>query len=225
MIYDNYNGSGVIPIIKINNKFYFILFQSVIRKKNKENIIEDSGGKLEDTNIKISAIRELKEESSLLFNLENFNKDEDIKNLNYVLTNYNISINNLDKKKYLSCFVYLKEKNNEFNLEDLQKEFKSNMRELWKNGFSFYTENKNIVFIPINNIYSLKKDSLKIKDYLDNEYYIYERTLHIFLKLIKKNVDIFINELDKFPIILEKKLLDKVDLNQKYILNNIISYS
>ncbi len=225
MIYDNYNGSGVIPIIKINNKFYFILFQSVIRKKNKENIIEDSGGKLEDTNIKISAIRELKEESSLLFNLENFNKDEDIKNLNYVLTNYNITINNLDKKKYLSCFVYLKEKNNEFNLEDLQKEFKSNMRELWKNGFSFYTENKNIVFIPINNIYSLKKDSLKIKDYLDNEYYIYERTLHIFLKLIKKKLDIFINELAKFPIILEKKLLDKVDLNQKYILNNIISYS
>lgn len=225
MIYNDYNGSGVIPIIKIKNEFYFILFQSVIRKKNKENIVEDSGGKLEDDNIKISAIREFKEESSVLFNLENFNKDRDIKNLNYVLTNFNITINNLDKKKYLSCFVYLKEKNNEFNLEDLQKEFKSNMRELWKNGFSFYTENKNIIFIPINNIYFLKKDDLKIKDYQDNEYYIYERTLHIFLKLIRKNLDIFINELVKFPIILEKKLLDKVDINQKYIINNIISYS
>ena len=225
MIYNNYNGSGVIPIIKVKSEFYFILFQSVIRKKNKESVIEDSGGKFEDNNIKISAIREFKEESSLLFNIENFNKDEEIKNLNYVLSNFNITINNLDKKKYLSCFIYLKEKNNEFNLEDLQKEFKSNMKELWRNGFSFYTENKNIVFIPINNIYSLKKDNLKIKDYIDNEYYIYVRTYHIFLKLIKKNLDIFINELIKYPIILEKKFLDKVDINQKYILNNIISYS
>ena len=59
-------GSGIIPIVQsIDNKYYFVLFRSFIRnKKNpKSTEIEDAGGTHEGGNIKITAIRELKEES------------------------------------------------------------------------------------------------------------------------------------------------------------------
>ena len=226
MIFKNYNGSGIIPIIKINNKYYFVLFQSIIRKKKLENIIEDSGGKFEGNNIKISAIRELKEESSLIFNLENFQKNSEIKKLNYVLNNFNITLENPDNKKYLSCFVYLTLKNNEdFNVDNLKKEFKLNMKELWKNGFSFYTENKDIIFIPIENILDLNKNSDEIKDYNQTKYYLFVRTLNIFLNLIKNNnLKEFIKNITKYPIILNKNILPLVDLDLKYKLNNIITY-
>ncbi len=226
MILENYNGSGIIPIIKINNNYYFVLFQSIIRKKNSQYMIEDSGGKFEGNNIKISAIRELKEESSLLFNLENFQKDSEIKKLNYVLNNFNITLENPDYKKYLSCFVYLTLKNNEeFNLTNLKNEFKLNMKQLWKNGFSFYTENKDIIFIPIENILDLNKNSEKIKDNNHNEYNLFGRTLNIFLNLIKtNNLKTFIKNITKYPIILNKHILPSVDIQLKHKLNNIIAY-
>jgi len=60
------SGTGIIPVIKSSNdKYYFVLFKSIIRKNYSINPIEDAGGKYEGNSIKLSAIRELKEESCL----------------------------------------------------------------------------------------------------------------------------------------------------------------
>ena len=59
---DKYSGSGIIPIIKDkNNIYHMVLFVSSIRNKQYPTL-EDAGGCYEGINIKISAIRELKEE-------------------------------------------------------------------------------------------------------------------------------------------------------------------
>ena len=120
-------GSGIIPIINdSNNNFYIVLFKS-IRSKNKlkGDLLEDAGGKYEGDNIKMSAIRELKEESSMIFNLENLTTMFDIRKLNKILNEFNIKINN----DYISYFVYL----GVFNLDNLRTDYKANLRNFWKN--------------------------------------------------------------------------------------------
>lgn len=217
-----YYGSGIIPIIKVNNEYYFILFKSSIRKKNNENLVEDSGGKFEGENVKISAIRELKEESSLLFDLENFKKHEDIKKLYKVLKTFSMEIEGWDDEKYLSFFVYIE---SDFNLIELKEHFKSNMRKFWKNGFSVYTENKDIIFIPINNIKDINSDSQKIIDNNNNTHLIFERTVKIFVKLQKEyNLLKFIKKITNYPIILNKNTIKEFNLG-KNIINNLISYN
>jgi len=226
----NYCGSGIIPIIKDkNNKFYFVLFKSTIRKKNSINLIEDSGGKFEGKNIKISAIRELKEESSLLFNLDNFTKKEDIKNLYKVLTNFNIEISsqNNNNEIYLSCFVYLENENGFFDLDQLKKYFKSNMLKFWKNGFNVYTENKDIIFIPIQNIknISLTSKNNNIQDDKKVDYLVYERTIKIFNTLKEKyDIDTFIRKLLKHPIVLDNKIIEEY-IDNKIISHDLYTYS
>jgi hypothetical protein len=129
-----YSGSGIVPIIKdSNNNYYFILFRSVIRKKGAESLIEDAGGEYDGGNIKISAIRELKEESSMLINLEELKESKQIIRLNYVLNKYNLKIKSLNKLIYSSYFIYLELKDGD--LDSMRKSFIGNMRNLWKGGF------------------------------------------------------------------------------------------
>jgi hypothetical protein len=217
-----YYGSGIIPIIKVNNEYYFILFKSSIRKKNNENLIEDSGGKFEGENIKISAIRELKEESSLLFDLENFKKHQDIKNLYKVLKTFSLEIEGWDDDKYLSYFIYL---GSNFDLSELKENFKSNMRKFWKNGFSVYTESKDIIFIPINNIKDLTLESQKIIDNNNDVHLIFVRTVKIFIKL-QKEYDLlkFIKKITQYPIILNKNIIKEYNVDKSKI-NDLISYN
>jgi hypothetical protein len=197
-----YSGSGIIPIIRDKrNNFYIVLFKSTIRKKGSESLLEDAGGKYEGDNIKVSAIRELKEESSMLFNLENLQIKDDIMYLNKILSNFKIESENLDGKYYVSHFIYLDYENG-FDLEELQNNYKINLRNCWKNGFSVYTENKDIIFIPIKNI----KANEYIKDYNNKEYLLFKRTFDI-IKQIDRN---FIESIIKLPFMLKKVIRDTV---------------
>ncbi len=215
-----YSGSGIIPIIKDkNNVYYIVLFKSTVRKYKSESIVEDSGGGFEGENIKESAIRELKEESSLLFNLENLDNNNKSK-LNIVMTKSNITITNLNKK-YISYFIYLELE--DVNLDTFTTEFKANMRNFWKNGFSHYTENKDIIFVPIANLKNIKDN--KITDYLNNEYYLFDRTMDILDKFLKiENMNKFIKNILKNKIIIKKLLVKNYDYNKKYKIDNLISY-
>ena len=118
------SGAGIIPIIKsIDDEYYFILFKSIVRKKYITNPIEDAGGKYEGDDIKISAIRELKEESSILFNLGIMQDKISILHLNKILTKFNIINENLNNDIYISHFVYLENKlTGYFNFESLREE-------------------------------------------------------------------------------------------------------
>jgi hypothetical protein len=218
-------GSGIIPIIKsLDNKYYLVLFKSIIRKKYLTNSIEDAGGEYEGGNIKISAIRELKEESCLLFNLENMQNKNSILYLNKILSKFNIVNENFNNEYYVSHFVYLENKTTEcFNLETLRNEYMNNLKNFWKDGFSVYTENKDIIFIPLDTLFN-KNNIEHVKDYLGKEYILFERTYSIFKNLKNDyNEKDFFNELIKNPIILEKKDIN----NYKYYkgnANNIITY-
>jgi hypothetical protein len=220
---DKYSGSGIIPIIRdSNNIYYMILFVSSIR--NKHTIyptLEDAGGGYEGTNIKISAIRELKEESSMLFNLEKLH-DIYIKRLHDIMNITNISIEN-SNKVYMSYFVYLELMNDNFDLINLKKEFISNMRYFWKNGFSHYTENKDIVFIPLNNTIH----NMIIIDSDNNKYFVFDRTMMILLKFVKKykDINIFIKEINKKKIVLVRNIVNNYDYGKKHVINNLISYN
>lgn len=221
-----YYGSGIIPIIKDkNNQYFFVLFKSSIRKKGEDTYVEDSGGKFEGTNLKISAIRELKEESSLLFNLESFHNKNDIKNLYKVLKNFNTDTKGWEDDRYLSFFVYLKLKEGYFDLLELKSEFKSNMRKFWKNSFSVYTENKDIIFVPIKNIINLNETSEKIIDNNNEEHLLFIRTLKVFIKLKQEyNLENFIKKIIKSPISLTKKIIDEYDMGKKYKIKDLITH-
>ncbi len=217
-----YSGSGIIPIIKDNNNIYYIiLFKSSIRKNKLESLIEDAGGGFEGTDIQKSAIRELKEESSLLFNLEQLDNNNNNNKLEKVMSKVNFTITYMNKN-YLSYLVYLE--SNDFNFEGLTKDFKSNMRNFWKNGFSYYTENKDIIFIPIQNIRNIKEN--KITDYLDKEYFLFNRTMLILNKLLQSdNLEKLVKYIIKNKIIIKKTLIDDYEYGKKYKINNLISYS
>jgi hypothetical protein len=211
-------GSGIIPIIQsYDNKYYFILFKSIIRKKSLGETIEDCGGEYEGNNIKISAIRELKEESSLLFNLENMKIKDSILLLNKVLSKFNVVIDNFNNEYYVSHFVYLENKEKKiFDLNELKSYYINNLRNFWKNGFSVYTENKDIVFIPIESIINNNTDY--VNDHLGKEYKLFERTYNIFKNLKSNNNETqFIKILIKYPICIDKKELS----NYKYKKGNI----
>ena len=208
-----YSGSGIIPIIKdSNDKYYFVLFVSNRnrnrnRNRNKNNkkllLLEDAGGNFEGDNIKMSAIRELKEESSMLFNLEEFADIETIRKLNWFLNNFNI---NLLENNYMCYFVYL----GIFNLDELAFNYKSNNSNFWKYGYSVYTENKDIVFMPITNIKNIKKNIIINQ----RKYELFDRTLKIFKLFNKKyNLETFLNDITK----------NLLELN-KYKIKNIIIY-
>lgn len=206
------NGSGIIPIIKDkNNQYYFVFFKSIARnKKNNNNILEDSGGKLEGNSYKISAIRELKEESSLLFNLELKKNKKDILSINNVLTKFSFEIN-YNNNLYVSHLIYFENyKTKYFDLDILHKEFISNMRNFWSNGFSYYTENKDIVFVPIN----------KLSDFL-----FFERTQKIINKILENNsINSIIKEIIKTPVFLEKNIINEYDYDFPKKINNLVSY-
>jgi len=218
-----YSGSGIIPIIKDkNNNYYLVLFKSTIRRTISDILIEDAGGQYEGDNIILSAIRELKEESSSLFDLKRFTNQKQIKNLYNAMKNNKIKIKLFDNKYYASYFVYL---DGVFDLEKLRKEYISNLRSFWKFGFSVYTENRDIIFIPINNL--KKINSTYVQDYLGKEYMLFSRTYCILNKLIKLNIKEFIKNMLKYSIILNKNIVNTFNYNYKnenYHLNNLIVY-
>ncbi len=121
-------GSGILPIIKHNNKYYYIMFKSRFR-----NVIEDSGGKQEGNSRRASAIRELFEESSgtiSLFNISEHDYNKMVK----------IGING-----YFSYLVIL---NFDIDFEEIQHIFCNGLLAYLKNGLSVYTEMTDIAIIP-----------------------------------------------------------------------------
>ena len=217
------SGTGIIPVIKSSNDtYYFVLFKSIIRKNYSINPIEDAGGKYEGNSIKLSAIRELKEESCLLFNLENIQEKESILQLNRILTDFSFANEN-SRDYYVSHFVYLENKSSGyFDFKTLRNDYINNLKNFWKTGFSVYTENKDIVFIPIEAIKDIKSEY--IKDYTGIEHLLYKRTYQIFGNL-NKNYDIndFINKLIEKPIILDRIELDNYKYSKENI-TNLICY-
>ena len=216
------SGAGVIPVIKSSDdKYYFVLFKSRIRKKYTTEPIEDAGGKYEGNSIKMSAIRELKEESCLIFNLENIQEKDSISQLNKILTKFSFAYYNFHDY-YVSHFIYLENKlTGYFDFESLQNDYKNNLHKFLENDFSVYSETKDIVFIPIESLVNINKKNKKfvyIKDYNNIEQPLYMRTYLIFKNFNKKyNIKDYINKLIKKPIILDRVELD----NYKYSEGNI----
>lgn len=217
------SGTGIIPVIKsLDDKYYFVLFKSIVRKNYSINPIEDAGGKYEGNSIKLSAIRELKEESCLLFNLENIQEKESILQLNKILTEFSFANENY-RDYYVSHFVYLENKSSGyFDFEILRNDYENNLKNFWKNGFSVYTENKDIVFIPLEAIEDIKSEY--IKDYTGLEHLLYKRTYQIFGNLNKNyNLKDFINKLIEKPISLNRIELDNFNYSKEKI-TNLITY-
>ncbi len=203
-------GSGIVPIIKYKKDYYFVLFETNIKRRenNIYPIIEESGGNLEKKNLKNSAIRELSEESSMLFNL--FNHREKLKTNIKLLT-------------YMDYFIYI----GTHDIDKLRESFISNNRNFWKNKFSVYTENKNIIFIPLKNIFGCKINR-EIQDVYYNMYHLFRRTFAIFQELSKKyTYNEFLQEIRKNKIKLNKKDIHSCDYiykNKKYTVSSFFAY-
>jgi hypothetical protein len=55
------------------------------------------------------------------------------------------------------------------------------MKNFWKNGFSVYTENKDIIFIQLE---SIKNNNTEyVKDYTGRDFLLFQRTYNIFTNL------------------------------------------
>ena len=214
--YMKYTGSGVIPIIIINKKTYFILFNSSVK------LITDAGGKIEDNKTQIeTASRELFEESSGLINI-NFN----ILKKNSVYLN----IKNLDKnskysnKYYIVYFIIID------NIEQLD-DFYLNFKKFKEFSFNPFVETFKINLIKFNT-FSKTKNNIIVKTNNNEERILNPRLTMIYNVILEKfdNLDNFYKTIKPKlePIKLEKKIID-VKTYEYYTkknikVNNIITY-
>lgn len=194
-----YSGSGILPIIIINNKPYLVTF--LIYK----NTISDGGGKIENNSVKKTAIRELYEESAGLILLKNNNL------LNSI--NYNITKNN--NKYYKSYIVII----DNINI----KYYNKNLIKFQKYKKNPYTETKDIILINIDNII-YHNNRLFMKS-IDNKIYILHDRLESIIKKIISEYEtllIFYNYLSKkIKKILLKKKIYNIKTYEYHTHNNI----
>lgn len=203
-----YSGSGILPIMIINNKPYLITF--LIYK----NTVSDGGGKIEDNSVKKTAIRELYEESAGLILLNN----KDL--LNSV--NYNISKNN--NNKYYKSYILIIDK------IDI-KCYNKNLIKFQKHTKNPYTETKEIILLNLDNIIKYN-NKLFLKDINNKIYILHDRLESIIKKIINEYGGLlnFYNYLhNKLKIIKLNKKKYNIKTYQYYTyknleINNITSY-
>lgn len=225
---NNFSGAGILPIVKFNDNYYFIIFKSgvssrLFKKGDKiEYQYDDAGGSINkgEKDIMNIAIRELFEESSCLINLDNYKKELkesviiDITNKNKIYRSY-ICLLNIPK----------------FNLNY----YKSNLDKFNKNLvgklLSMFNENTHITLLPVN--FSLRKTNYvdksdniiyASKDYLGENIYLNNRLYNILIKF---------RELNKSNVVmpeikLKKDILTKFDyinyFGIKLQTDNLITY-
>jgi hypothetical protein len=213
-----YTGAGVIPLIKFNKKIYFILFSS------GKNIISDAGGTIDkNESILSTAIRELKEESCGIINInENTLKNNSI----YFDVLNNNKNNKYYNKLYRIYFILI----DNIDLYDLMNYY-SNLKKFKQYDFNPYVETFGIHLISLDWIH-----------YYNNQIYMNTHTnkikkLNNRLELIISHIIDKYDNLDTFYKKIIKKLkfihLDKCLINittysyktyKKIYVDNLISY-
>jgi len=211
-----YTGSGVIPIIILNKKVFFILFNSSAK------LITDAGGKIEDNKKPLeTASRELFEESSGLINI-----NENILKKNSVYLN----IKNLDKnskyfnKYYRVYFIIID------NLEKLD-DFYLNFKKFKEYGFNPFVETFKINLIKFNKFLKTEKNII-VKTINNDDRILNPRLTSIYNAILEKfnNFDSFYKVIESRinPIKLEKKIIEvktyEYYTNRNIKVKNIITY-
>ena len=218
-----YSGAGIIPIIIINKKSYFILFNS------SKNLITDAGGKIESKHsILETASRELFEESCGLISINKNIIDKnsiflDVKNLNKNSEYYN--------KYYRVYFIIID------NIENIN-DFYKNFRKFKEFGFNPFVETFKINLIKLD-----KFDKFDKFDKLDEKIIVYtinneirtlnDRLTRIYNLLLEKfnSINDFNNFIKKKikPIVLQKKIISvktyEYNTNKNIEINDVITYS
>ena len=211
-----FTGSGVIPIIIINKKPFFILFNSSVKLITVENdskiiskhknlprqILTDAGGKIEDNKKQIeTASRELFEESSGLINI-----DTNILEKNSIYLN----IKNLDKSskyfnKYYRIYFIIIE-----NIENLN-DFYLNLKKFKKFSFNPFVETFKINLIKLNK-FKKQENNIVVKTNNNEDRILNQRLTRIYNVILNKfnNIDNFYKVIKTKinPIKLEKQIID-----------------
>ena len=222
-----YTGSGVIPIIIIDKKPYFILFNSskrliTVKNDSKINskhknlprqILTDAGGTIEQNKKQIeTASRELFEESSGLINI-----DTNILKKNSVYLN----IKNLDKtSKYFNKYyrIYFIIIDNIENLND----FYLNLQKFRKYSFNPFVETFKINLIKLK--YSKLENNIIVKTNNNEDRILNQRLTRIYNVILEKfkNLNNFYEVIKTKinPIKLEKQIID-VNTYEYYTHKNI----
>lgn len=225
----NFNGAGILPIIKYNNEYFFIIFKSGLQsrlfKRNDkiDFLYDDAGGSINkgEKDVLNIAIRELFEESSGLINLENYKKE--LKD--------SIIIDIENNKKIYRCYICL------LNIQKFKLDyFKENLERFNKNLvgklLSMYNENTKINLLSVN--FNLRKTNYEdktnniifsSKDYLGETIYLNNRLYSILIKFKELNkINLGISE-----ITLKKDLIKKFNyvnyFGIKLETNNLITYN
>jgi hypothetical protein len=170
-----YSGAGVIAIIIIDNKPYFILFY--LRK----NIVTDAGGQIEHINSVLNtASRELFEESAGLINISETTLDSN---------SFYIDIKNEDKY-YRSYIIII----DSINTDDYYK----NLNKINKFKFNPFSETHGIRLISLDYIDFINNDIIMRTD-TNKIVILSNRTKHIIKKIYKNfdNLKIFFKKISK----------------------------
>lgn len=216
---NQYCGAGVIPIIKLNKKMYFILFSS------GKNLITDAGGTIEkNKSILSTASRELMEESCGIINVDISTLENNSIYFDIINSNKN---NKFYNKLYRIYFILIEN----IDLYDLMNYY-VNLKKFKKYDFNPYTETFGIHLISFDWIH-FYNDKIFMNTHLDKLKQLNERLQIIISNIIDKYED-----LDKFNKYLIKKIkfikLKKNIINistysykthKKINVDNIITYS
>jgi hypothetical protein len=170
-----YSGSGIIPIIIIDNKPYFVLFYL------KKNIVTDAGGRIEYNNSVLNtASRELFEESAGLINISENTLDSN---------SFYIDIKNEDKY-YRSYIIII----DSINTDDYYK----NLNKINKFKFNPFSETHGIRLISLDYIDFINNDIIMHTN-TDKIVILSKRTKHIIKKIYNKFDDfkIFFKKISK----------------------------
>lgn len=211
-----FTGSGVIPIIIVNKKPFFILFNS------SDKLITDAGGKIEENKNPLeTASRELFEESSGLININ----ENTLKNNSIYLNIKNLDKNSKHYNKYYRIYFVIIDK-----IEN-PDDFYLNFVKFKKFSFNPFVETFKINLIKINKF--LKNEgNIIVKTNNNEDRILNPRLTRIYNLILEKfnNFESFYKIVKKKlnPIKLEKKIIDvktyEYYTHRNINIKNIITY-
>lgn len=231
-----YTGSGVIPIIIIDKKTYFILFNSFARlitvgndfqiiskhKNLSKQILTDAGGKIEDNKKPLeTASRELFEESCGLININ----ENTLKNNSVYFNIINYDKNSKYFNKYYRIYFIIID-----NIENLN-DFYLNFKKFKKFSFNPFVETFKINLIKLNKFKKLENNII-VKTNNNENRILNQRLTRIYNLILNK-----FNNFDNFykviktkinPIKLKKNIIDvktyEYYTHRNIKVKNIITY-
>lgn len=176
-----FSGGGMLPIVNIKDKLYFLTFSS------KSGVLSDAGGKTDfGETIEKTCVREFYEESCKLFNINTL----DISNHKFI----DISSGKTFYRSYIPLF----------NISFSQSDFLNNRTTLKTMSTSYhYLEKNNMILIPIDSVFvRLNTNSNKIYTTKD---------ISGQLRLVNRRLYKLIREFNKISLSPKELILEKAN--------------